>query len=162
MNIDQQLEILVNEAPKYGVPAEIMENAVSPVLKFFASQHQQTDYFVLRTSDRHWLITTLSNRQQPQITKRVIYGFATHHDASTFQNSVKANIDIISLPITHLLFQLFAVTQVDSIILMDTPNNKTQGIEIKRANLEKMLKQQLQQVKLDLDPKSEKIPHNLA
>lgn len=167
MNIEKQLEILANDAPEYGVSTEIMEQAISPVLKFLASQHKHTDYFVLHTSDKHWIITTLSNRKQPQMTKRVIYGFATYQDARNFQDTVNPNsitppINIVSLPITHLLFQIFAIHQVDSIILMDTPNNKTKGIEIQRENIENMIQKQLQQLTHDLSLKDQKTQSNLA
>ncbi|WP_267384431.1 hypothetical protein [Cyanobacterium sp. uoEpiScrs1] len=151
MNLDNQLEILANDAPGHGVPIEIMEQAINPVLKFFASQQKKTDYFVLHTSDRHWIVTTLNSRKYPQITKRVVYGFVSHQDACDFQHTVDPNginspIDVISLPITHLFFQMFAICQVDSIILMDKPNDKTQGVEIERKNIDNMIKKQLQQV----------------
>ncbi|BBA79451.1 hypothetical protein RGRSB_0939 [cyanobacterium endosymbiont of Rhopalodia gibberula] len=167
MNIEKQLEILANDAPKYGVSIEIMERAVNPVLKFFASQHKQTDYFVLHASDRHWIITTLNNRKQPQITKQVVYGFVNRQDARDFQNTVDSSsvnfpINIVSVPITHLFFQMFAVRQVDSIILMDNPNNKTQGIEIQREDIENMIQKQLQQMTPNLSLKSRKKPPNLA
>jgi hypothetical protein len=167
MNIEKQLQIIANDAPGYGVSVKIMEQAVNPVLKFFAIQHKQTDYFVLHTSDRHWIITTLNNRKQPQITKRVVYGFVSRQDARNFQDTVDSSsvnppIDIVSLPITHLFFQMFAIRQVDSIILMDNPNNKTQGIEIQREDIEKMIKKQLQQVTPNLSLKDQNIPPNLA
>ncbi|YAI81992.1 MAG: hypothetical protein ACQJCO_09500 [cyanobacterium endosymbiont of Rhopalodia sterrenbergii] len=166
MNIEKQLEILANEAPEYGVSIEIMERAVNPVLKFFASQHKQTDYFVLHTSD-HWIITTLNNRKHPQITKKVVYGFVNRQDARNFKttldtSSVSASIHIVSLPITHFFFQMFAIRQVDSIILMDKPNNKTQGIEIKREDIENMIQKQLQQATPNLPLRSQKTPPNLA
>ena len=167
MNIEKQLEILANDAPEYGVSKEIMEQAISPVLKFLASQHKHTDYFVLHTSDHHWIITTLSNRKQPKIMKRVIYGFATCQDARNFQDTVNPNsiaspINIVSLPITHLFFQMFAIRQVDSIIIMDTPNNQTKGIEIQRENIENMIQKQLQQVMPNLYLKPQKTQSNLA
>ncbi|MGP0129586.1 MAG: hypothetical protein ACTMUB_10105 [cyanobacterium endosymbiont of Rhopalodia musculus] len=167
MNIKKQLEILANNAPEYGVSIEIMEQAVNPVLKFFANQHKQTDYFVLHTSDRHWIITTLNNRKQPQITKRVVYGFVSHQDARNFQDtvdpsSVNLPIDIVSIPITHLFFQMFAIRQVDSIILMDNPNNQTQGIEIQREDIENMIQKQLQQVTPNHFLKIKNTPPNLA
>lgn len=167
MNIEKQLKILAYDAPEYGVSVEIMEQAVNPVLKFFASQHKQTDYFVLHTSDRHWIITTINNRKQPQITKRVVYGFVNRQDARNFQDtidpsSVNLPIDIVSLPITHLFFQMFAIRQVDSIILMNNPNNKTQGIEIQRENIENLIQKQLQQVTPNLSLSSQKTPPNLA
>jgi hypothetical protein len=57
---------------------------------------------------------------------------------------------------------MFAIRQVDSIILMDKPNNKTQGMEIKRKDIENMIQKQLQQVTPDLSLKSKKIPSDLA
>ena len=167
MNIRKQLEILANDALKYGVSIEIMEQAVNPVLKFFASQHKRTDYFVLHTSDRHWIITTLNNRKQPQITKRVVYGFVSHQEAHDFKDTivpsnVNTPINIVSLPITYLFFEMFAARQVDSIILMDTPNNKTQGIEIKREDIENMIQKQLQQIKPNLSSRFQNTPPNLA
>ncbi|ACK65388.1 conserved hypothetical protein [Rippkaea orientalis PCC 8801] len=164
MNLEKQLEILTKEAPQYGVSSEVMEKAVIPVLKFFASQHQNTDYFVLQSRDRQWVVTTLQNREQPQLSKRVIYGFATRKDATSFQGIVNPNIVAVSLPITHLLFQMFALSQVDSLILMDIPNNTMDGMEIERANLENMIQQQLRRAKLELPSqfKGRKIPPNLA
>lgn len=162
MDINKQLDIIINEAPEYGVPEEIMKKAVVPVLQFFASQHEHTDYFVLHTQDRHWIVTTLSNRKQPQITKRVIYGFSTRKDAMSFQGIVNPDVYVVPLPITHLLFQMFAVDQVDSIILMDIPNNTMEGTEIERANLKNMIQQQLRRVKLDLPPQFRGIPPNFA
>ena len=43
MYLDEQLQILINEAPQYGVPALVMEKAVVPVLRLFANelQHNQ-------------------------------------------------------------------------------------------------------------------------
>lgn len=113
------------------------------------------------------IITTINNRKQPQITKRVVYGFVNRQDARNFQytvdpSSVNLPIDIVSLPITHLFFQMFAIRQVDSIILMDNPNNKTQGIEIQREKIENMIQKQLQQVTSNLSLSSQKTPHNLA
>ena len=35
MYLDEQLEILINEAPEHGVPIPVMEKAVAPTLKFF-------------------------------------------------------------------------------------------------------------------------------
>ncbi len=48
MYLDEQLQILINEAPQYGVPTSVMEEAVTPTIKFLASQLQHREYYVLQ------------------------------------------------------------------------------------------------------------------
>lgn len=162
MDLDKQLQSLINEAPQYGVPGSVMEKAVAPTLKFFASQLQHSQYFVLHGQDRAWLVTTLSNRKNPQEEKRVIYAFATRRDAENFQGIVNPDIRIISVPVTHLLFQLFSVEQVDSIVFREVPGNKEQQREIQRPKLQNIIHQQLRRLKLTTPLKLSNIPPNLA
>ncbi len=161
VNYKEQLEILINEAPQHGVPIPVMEKAVAPTLKFFASQLQHEKYYVLHGKNRSWLVTTLSNRKNPREEKRVIYAFATKKDAETFQGIINPEIRIISVPVTHLLFQLFSVESVDSIIFRELPGNKEQEVEIPRAKLQNIIQQQLRRLKLT-PPKINNIPPNLA
>ncbi|MDJ0599407.1 MAG: hypothetical protein QNJ37_11265 [Crocosphaera sp.] len=161
MYLDEQLEILINEAPQHGVPIPVMEKAVAPTLKFFASQLQHQQYYVLHGKNRSWLVTTLSNRKNPKEEKRVIYAFATKKDAETFQGVINPEIRIISVPVTHLLFQLFSVESIDSIIFRELPRNKEQQAEISRAKLQNIIQQQLRRLKLT-SPNSKNIPPDLA
>ncbi|MDJ0659306.1 MAG: hypothetical protein QNJ42_07405 [Crocosphaera sp.] len=158
---EEQLETLIHEAPQHGVPIPVMEKAVAPTLKFFASQLQHEKYYVLHGKNRSWLVTTLSNRKNPKEEKRVIYAFATKKDAETFQGIINPEIRIISVPVTHLLFQLFSVESIDSIIFRDLPGNKEQQTEISRAKLQNVIQQQLRRLKLT-PPKIKNIPPNLA
>ena len=161
MYLDEQLEILINEAPEHGVPIPVMEKAVAPTLKFFASQLQHEKYYVLHGKNRSWLVTTLTNRKNPKEEKGVIYAFSTKKDAETFQGIINPEIRIISLPVTHLLFQLFSVESIDSIIFREFPGNKQQQIEISRAKLQNIIQQQLRRLKLK-PQKKKNIPPNFA
>ncbi len=161
MYLDQQLQILINEAPQHGVPIPVMQKAVAPTLKFFASQLQHEKYYVLHGKNRSWLVTTLSNRRNPKEEKRVIYAFSTKKDAQTFQGIINPEIRIISVPVTHLLFQLFSVESIDSIIFRESPGDKQQQIEIARAKLQNIIQQQLRRLKLK-PPKTKTIPPNFA
>ncbi len=161
MYLDEQLQILINEAPQYGVPTSVMEEAVTPTIKFFASQLQHREYYVLQGQNRSWLLTTLSNRKNPQEEKRVIYGFSTRQDAEAFQGIINPEILIISVPVTHLLFQLFSVESLDSIIFREAPGNKQQTVEIPRAKLHNIIQQKLRALKPNT-PKLSNIPPNLA
>ncbi|MGK7879329.1 MAG: hypothetical protein AB4060_04425 [Crocosphaera sp.] len=161
MYLDEQLQILINEAPQHGVPIPVMQKAVAPTLKFFASQLQHEKYYVLHGKNRSWLVTTLSNRRNPKEEKRVIYAFSTKKDAQTFQGIINPEIRIISVPVTHLLFQLFSIESIDSLIFREVPGDKQQQIEIARAKLQNIIQQQLRRLKLK-SPKTKTIPPNFA
>ncbi|MGK7940350.1 MAG: hypothetical protein AB4062_09415 [Crocosphaera sp.] len=161
MYLDEQLEILINEAPQHGVPIPVMEKAVAPTLKLFASQLQHEKYYVLQGKNNAWLVTTLNNRKNPKQEKRVIYAFPTKNDAEEFQGIINPEIRIIFLPVTHLLFQLFSVESLDSIIFRDLPRNKRHEVEISRAKLQNIIQQQLRRLKLT-PKKNNPIPPNLA
>lgn len=161
MYLDEQLEILIHEAPQQGVPIPVMEKAVAPTLKLFASQLQHEKYYVLQGKNHSWMMTTLSNRKNPKEEKRVIYAFATKKDAETFQGIINPEIRIISIPVTHLLFQLFSVESIDSMIFRELPGNKEQQAEISRAKLQNIIQQQLRRLTLN-PPNNNNIPPNLA
>ena len=161
MYLDEQLQILINEAPQHGVPIPVMQKAVAPTLKFFASQLQHEKYYVLHGKDRSWLVTTLSNRKNPKEEKRVIYAFSTKKDAQTVQGIINPEIRNISVPVTHLQFQLFSIESIDSIVFREFPADKQQQVEIARAKLQNIIQQQLRRLKLK-PPQTKTIPPNFA
>jgi hypothetical protein len=147
MKLKKQLKILVDEAPQYGIPLRIMEKAVIPVLVAFAQQLRHEEYYILQNQAGEWLINTLSHRHQPQIEKKVIYAFGTSQDAADFQNTTKSRLNTIAIPITHLLFQMFAIGQIDSIVFMEKSGNLNDGVEISRIDIQQSLQHQLEQLK---------------
>ena len=50
------------------------------------------------------------------------------------------------IPVAQLLFRLFSLQQVDSVIFLENSLNLTQGVEIKREQLSLLIKQQIQQL----------------
>jgi hypothetical protein len=48
------------------------------------------------------------------------------------------------IPIIDILFQLLAITPVDSIVFMETPGTNNNAVEVRRADLENMIQQTLQ------------------
>lgn len=158
MKLNQQLQILIDEAPQQGVPVAVMEKAVAPVLKAFAAGLQHLEYYVLQSRDREWVVTTLSNIERPQQEKRVVYAFSTAKDAAYARRNSQLLVETASLPVTHLLFQLFALDGVDSIVFLETPGNLEKGVEIFRTSLQTTIQKQLQQS----TPSRKNIPSNLA
>lgn len=147
MSLQQQLEALIEESPMYGVPSEVMAKAITPILKSFADQLEHLEYFLLESVDQSWVISIFESASQPKLEKKVIYAFPTAEDAIKSQEKPNPEIVAKPIPITHFLFQLFAVKQIDSIIFMDKVNNSLQSKEIYRSQLAYALAESLQQIK---------------
>lgn len=162
MKLDRQLQILIKEAPQQGISTLVIEKAVAPVLRAFASQLQHLEYYVLQNREGDWIVSSISNIERPQQEKQVIYAFSTLEDATHAQANSNLQLKNISVPVTHLLFQLFALEGVHSLVFLETPGNLEKGIEIPRTSLQKSFQQQLQQLKSIPMPKSKTIPSNLA
>jgi hypothetical protein len=159
MDLDQQLEKLIAEAPtERGMP-KVMEYAIAPILKVIAQQLQHEDYYILQNTEENWQVTTLRHRQDQNLTKRVIYGFPTLEDAKIFaRHSDDPELMASPVPITHILFELLAFDQVDSVIFFDESGNYDNGVEIPREKLEQSIREKLKALKA----KTENPPANLA
>ncbi|ANV85520.1 hypothetical protein AWQ21_03600 [Picosynechococcus sp. PCC 7003] len=141
MDLDQQLQILIDQAPQDGTMPQVMAQAIAPVLKAFAQKLQSLEYYVCQSLGGDWLITTLAHQSDPQRTKTVIYGFSTLALAQQHQGSSNADPSLIAvpLPVTHLLFQLFSMAAVDSLIITEAQGS----VEIRRQDLQQAVQQQL-------------------
>lgn len=145
MELEQQLGILIKDAAAYGVPPIVIEKAIAPVLKLFADQLQYLEYYVLQNLEEDWILTTITNPQLQQ-EKKVIYAFITVQDAAIFQGQANPDLIAMPIPVTHLLFRLFSLKQVDSIIFLDNSSDLNHGIEIKRDRLFQLIQQQINQL----------------
>ncbi len=146
MDLDQQLQILIKNAPNYGVPALVIEKAIAPVLKIFAENLQCLEYYILQNQQEDWVMFHIRNNLQQDESKTVIYAFTSYQDAIRFNKNSDDNIVVKSLPTTHILFRLFSVKKIDSIIFFNEVDSLNQGIEVKRENLQKSIQQQLQKL----------------
>lgn len=146
MNLEQQLSVIIDNAENHDVPSLVIKKAIAPVLKSFAQQLQHLEYYVLQNLEEDWILTTITNSQLNQ-DKRVIYAFVTVKDAASSQGT--NNPDLIAMPIgvIQLLFRLFSLQQVDSIIFLEDSQNLNRGVEIQRLQLTQLIQQQLQLLK---------------
>lgn len=159
-NIEQQLQTLIENAPPDGVTPKVMKNAIAPILNLFAQRLNHPVYYILQTLDQGWVMTTLSNRNDPKTEKRVIYAFPTLEDAKLMQGgNPDPQIIATAVPVTHILFQMFALKVVDSTVFMETPGDLNTGKEVKRADLQKLVQIQLQKLGMIQDPN---VPPNMA
>ena len=143
MELKQQLQVLVDEAAEYGIAPAIIEKAIAPVFEVVARQLQHLEYYVLQNLSEDWVISVISNDDRE---KKVIYAFTTVRDAK-FKIGQESDVVAISLPVVQILFRLFSVGQIDSIIFFDRSANTSGGVELKRRDLQNSLQQQLQQLK---------------
>jgi len=145
MELDAQLSVLINDAANYGVSPVVIEQAIAPVLKAFASQLQHLEYYVLQNLEESWVITTIANPQLKQ-QKKVIYAFKSVRDAGFFAGKNQTNTIAMPIEIAQLLWRLFALQQVDSIIFLEDSHNLNRGIEIERNHLLKLIQARIEQL----------------
>lgn len=145
MDLEQQIQVLIDNAPQDGVTPNVVK-AIAPVLTLLASQLRHLEYHVLQTLDRGWVLTTLSNRAQPEVEKNVLYAFPSVKDAADFQSVSDPQIIAAVVPVTHILFQMLAIDTVTSTVFFDIPGNLAAGTEVRRDDLQQLIRTQLQQI----------------
>ncbi len=157
MDLQAQIQLLIDNAPLDGITPQLVTE-ISPTLSAIASSLRYSQYYILQNLEESWVLTTLSNRANPGLSKHVIYAFPTIQDVSL---SLSAGLDpqVIAAPIlvTHLLFQLMALDLVDSIVFFETPGMTNNTVEIKRTDIQNLVQQQLQQ-----NRKHNRIPPDIA
>lgn len=145
MDLEAQIQLLIDNAPRDGITPNLIA-AIAPALRAIAQKLRHSQYYILQNSEGSWVLTTLSNRANPGLEKRVIYAFPTIQDVSLIS---PAGLDPQMLakivPVTHILFQLVALEPVDSILFLETPGKTTHTVEIRRTDLEKLMQQRLRE-----------------
>ncbi len=136
MNLDRQIQLLIDDAPKDGITPQLIK-AIAPGLKQLAAKLRYEEYYIIQSLDADWLVTTITNRK---LEKRVIYAFPTLHDS--FAPS-SAELIALAIPVTHILFQLVALETVDSIIFLEIPGETNTGYEVKRQDIQKLIQVQI-------------------
>jgi hypothetical protein len=157
MNLDQQIQLLIDNAPQDGRTPKII-GAIAPALKYLAQQLKHSQYYICQTLNQDWILTVLSNRGNPALEKRVIYAFPTPDDAKNAPSSLpNPQALVLPVPVTHILFQMMAMETIDSIVFFETPGNASAGTEVKREDLQNLIQFQMQ--KNQSAPRSQ--PQNL-
>jgi hypothetical protein len=146
MDINQQIQMLVEQAPQYGASSQEVE-AIAPALITVADRLKHPEYYVLQTLDQNWVMTILNHPTESEVTKNVLSVFPTLEDAkvsaSGFEN---AQVIAIPIPVIHILFQMLAMEPLDSIIFFEQPRDFNTGAEVTRASLLELVRISLQTV----------------
>jgi len=135
MDLDQQIQALIEDAPKDGTTPQLVA-AIAPVLKQMAGQLRHLQYYIVQTLSQNWAITTLTHQTQPDQEKNVVYAFSSLKDVASSPYPIQdPEMIALPIPVTHILFQLVASEQIDSTIFFESPGNVMAGTEIQRQEL---------------------------
>lgn len=142
MDLNQQIQTLIDHAPQDGTTPDLVA-AIAPVLKLLAEQLRHPQYYVLQTLDERWVLTTLSNRAQPEQEKYVIYAYSTLKDVASGPNLLQdPELIALPVPVIQILFQMMTLESVGSTIFFETPGNVMAGTEIRREDLQELIRAQ--------------------
>jgi hypothetical protein len=144
MDLDQQIQALIEKAPRDGSTPQILQ-AIAPALVLIAQQLQHLEYSILQAVDQSWAIVVLSNLKEPGREKRVIYAWTSLKDASQAAAAAGDRLRPVLLPVTHILFQMIALEGLDSIVFFESPGNQEVGTEIPREQVQNLISVYLQQ-----------------
>lgn len=144
MDLDQQIQALIEKAPRDGSTPQILQ-AIAPALVLIAQQLQHLEYSILQAVDQSWAIVVLSNLKEPGREKRVIYAWTSLKDASQAAAAAGDRLRPMLLPVTHILFQMIALEGLDSIVFFESPGNQEVGTEIPREQVQNLISVYLQQ-----------------
>ena len=86
MDLEAQIQLLIDNAPQDGMTPQIMAS-IAPVLIAVARKLNHYQYCILQNSQQDWVLTTLSNRANPEIEKQIIYAFPTIQDVSLISDA---------------------------------------------------------------------------
>lgn len=161
MDLDRQIQVLVDDAPQDGVTPALVAG-VAPVLKQLAESLRHLEYYILENPEQGWILTTLSNRAQPDLQKKVLYAFPTFKDAVDFQQVPDPQVIPKAMLVTHILFQMFAMDIVDSTVFLEAPGNNTVAQEISRDRLLSLAQAHMRRLKSKTQGKPRQLPTDIA
>ncbi|BAZ14399.1 hypothetical protein NIES4071_62420 [Calothrix sp. NIES-4071] len=141
MDLQAQIQLLIDNAPQDGITPQLI-TAIAPALQTVAQRLTHKQYYVLQGMDEQWVLTTLSNRTNPELEKRVVYAYPTLQDA--FYSELRSSYSQLTakpIGVIHVLFQLTAMEPVDSIVFFETSGVSGDTIEIPRFELQSLIQQ---------------------
>jgi secreted protein with Ig-like and vWFA domain len=99
-------------------------------------------------------MTILASKTHPELEKKVIYAFSREEDATKFQDTKDAKIVAQSFPVGQILFQMFTMKEVDSIVFIDDIEDAKKSTKINCSELQTAIQQQLKKIIPKQPPKN--------
>lgn len=145
MNIDQQIQQLIDQAPNYGAKAAELQ-ILAPVFKSVANRLRHSQYYILQNLEQNWVMTTLKHRTQA-VSKNVVYAYCSLEAVKANVATLDPQVMSIPVPTVQILFQLLAMEPVDSVIFLESATNLQAGTEISRRGLRQSIEEYVQSLR---------------
>jgi CRISPR/Cas system CMR subunit Cmr4 (Cas7 group RAMP superfamily) len=157
MNLDQQIQALIDNAPQDGTMPTLMVT-IAPAFKQLASRLRHLQYFIAQTIDEDWAVTTLEHQTQANLQKTVVYAYATLKDVQASPYPMQdPQMMAFPVPAVDILFKMLTNEAIDSTIFFEQPGNLATGTEIQRQELTDQVQLELQKTQL-----ANQIPPDIA
>lgn len=152
--LDRQVTLLVESTPDEETASAV--RLIASVLKAIAKNLRHTVYFVIQDIDGGWLLTPLSNHDNPEVEKTTIYAYCDRTPANIDRLRLNdQNLECGEFNVIDMLFRLIGMKQVDSIVFFDRATDTQNGIEIGRADIEELCEKQIKRAQFSLQKLNE-------
>lgn len=147
--LDHQVTLLVQSTPDAETASAV--SMITAVLKAIAQNLKYTSYFIIQDLEGGWLLTPLSNHENPEIEKVTIYAYCDRIPANIECLKLNdENLECAEYSVVEMLFRLMGMKQVDSIVFFDRATDTQHGIEISRTDIEQLCEKQIKRAQFGL------------
>lgn len=152
--LDRQADLLIQSTPDDETASAV--SLIASVLKAIAKNLRHTIYFVIQDIEGGWLLTPLSNHDNPELEKTTIYAYCDRTPANIDRLKLNdANLECAEYNVIEMLFRLIGMKQVDSIVFFDRATDTQHGIEIVRSDIEALCEKQIKRAQFGLQKLNE-------
>lgn len=152
--LDRQVALLVESTPDEETASAV--SLIASVLKAIAQNLKHTVYFVIQDIEGGWLLTPLSNHDNPELEKITIYAYCDRTPANIDRLKLNDdNLECGEYNVIDMLFRLIGMKQVDSIVFFDRATDTQHGIEIGRTDIEALCEKQIKRAQFGLQKLNE-------
>jgi hypothetical protein len=147
--LDRQVSLLVQSTPDQETASAV--SLIASVLKAIAQKLKHTEYFVIQDIEGGWLLTPLSNHENPELEKITIYAYCDPTPANIDRLKLNdENLECVKYNVVEMLFRLIGMKQVDSIVFFDRLTDTQRGVEIGRVDIEELCEKQIKRAQFGL------------
>ena len=152
--LDRQVALLVQSTPDEETASAV--SLIASVLKAIAQNLRHTIYFVIQDIEGGWLLTPLSNHDNPELEKTTIYAYCDRTPANIDRLRLNdENLECGEYNVIDMLFRLIGMKRVDSIVFFDRATDTQNGLEIARTDIEELCEKQIKRAQFGLQKLNE-------
>jgi len=147
--LDRQVAHLIQNTPDAETASAV--SLIASVLKEIAKNLKYTVYFVVQDIEGGWLLTPLSNHDNPELEKTTIYAYCDRTPANIDRLKLNdQNLECGEYNVIEMLFRLIGMKQVDSIVFFDRATDTQHGTEVGRTDIEELCEKQIKRAQFGL------------